>query len=323
MPHSSEPLRTEVSKEILAGAELSNVMVNDTIQLNILNSSTDKYQALVLPSGGRLVFKVHEKSNDSINIYKPIIMRRKIVYSDKTYNNELNEFNKFVGGCKNISELEANIKKSEKYNITGTQIINDLSYRIYLNEPVNLNSEMSKLILDENLEVGSLTKVIKCGNSNNIFMVAAIEDNYNKGYMPLTQNFGNGATLYDLVKAEILKEKATAKLIEDVKKKSESEMTYTPIFGIEYGQPVQVAPNIQDIVLSAVAAKLNVGEKSAPFRGSEDYVYVVKVTEKTAEKENKLDMKGVHDRARRLADPSAIFKVLTEKNPAETNFRKF
>ena len=313
----------EVSKEILAGAELSNVMVNDTIQLNILNSSTDEYQAMNLPSGGRLVFKVHEKSNDSINIYKPIIMRRKIVYSDKTYNNELNEFNKFVGGCKNISELEANIKKSEKYNITGTQIMNDLSYRIYLNEPVNLNSEMSKLILDENLEVGSLTKVIKCGNSNNIFMVAAIEDNYNKGYMPLTQNFGNGATLYDLVKAEILKEKATAKLIEDVKKKSESEMTYTPIFGIEYGQPVQVAPNIQDIVLSAVAAKLNVGEKSAPFRGSEDYVYVVKVTEKTAKEENKLDMKGVHDRARRLADPSAIFKVLTEKNPAETNFHKF
>lgn len=313
----------EVSKEILAGAELSNVMVNDTIQLNILNSSTDEYQAMNLPSGGRLVFKVHEKSNDSINIYKPIIMRRKIVYSDKTYNNELNEFNKFVGGCKNISELEANIKKSEKYNITGTQIMNDLSYRIYLNEPVNLNSEMSKLILDENLEVGSLTKVIKCGNSNNIFMVAAIEDNYNKGYMPLTQNFGNGATLYDLVKAEILKEKATAKLIEDVKKKSESEMTYTPILGIEYGQPVQVAPNIQDIVLSAVAAKLNVGEKSAPFRGSEDYVYVVKVTEKTAKEENKLDMKGVHDRARRLADPSAIFKVLTEKNPAETNFHKF
>ena len=313
----------EVSKEILAGAELSNVMVNDTIQLNILNSSTDEYQAMNLPSGGRLVFKVHEKSNDNINIYKPVIMRRKIVYSDKTYNNELNEFNKFVGGCKNISELEANIKKSEKYNITGTQIMNDLSYRIYLNEPVNLNSEMSKLILDENLEVGSLTKVIKCGNSNNIFMVAAIEDNYNKGYMPLTQNFGNGATLYDLVKAEILKEKATAKLIEDVKKKSESEMTYTPIFGIEYGQPVQVAPNIQDIVLSAVAAKLNVGEKSAPFRGSEDYVYVVKVTEKTAKKENNLDMKGVHDRARRLADPSAIFKVLTEKNPAETNFRKF
>lgn len=313
----------EVSKEILAGAELSNVMVNDTIQLNILNSSTDEYQAIHLPTGGRLVFKVHEKSNDNINIYKPVIMRRKIVYSDKTYNNELNEFNKFVGGCKNISELEANIKKSEKYNITGTQIMNDLSYGIYLNEPVNLNSEMSKLILDENLEVGSLTKVIKCGNSNNIFMVAAIEDNYNKGYMPLTQNFGNGATLYDLVKAEILKEKATAKLIEDVKKKSESEMTYTPILGIEYGQPVQVAPNIKDIVLSAVAAKLNVGEKSAPFCGSEDYVYVVKVTEKTAKEENKLDMKGVHDRARRLADPSAIFKVLTEKNPAETNFRKF
>lgn len=313
----------EVSKEILAGAELSNVMVNDTIQLNILNSSTDEYQAMHLPTGSRLVFKVHEKSNDNINIYKPVIMRRKIVYSDKTYNNELNEFNKFVGGCKNISELEANIKKSEKYNITGTQIMNDLSYRIYLNEPVNLNSEMSKLILDENLEVGSLTKVIKCGNSNNIFMVAAIEDNYNKGYMPLTQNFGNGATLYDLVKAEILKEKATAKLIEDVKKKSESEMTYTPILGIEYGQPVQVAPNIQDIVLSAVAAKLNVGEKSAPFCGSEDYVYVVKVTEKTAKEENKLDMKGVHDRARRLADPSAIFKVLTEKNPTETNFRKF
>ena len=141
--------------------------------------------------------------------------------------------------------------------------------------------------------------------------------------MPLTQNFGNGATLYDLVKAEILKEKATAKLIEDVKKMSDNEMTYTPIFGIEYGKPVQVAPNIQDIVLSAVAAKLNVGEKSAPFCGSEDYVYVVKVTEKTAKEENRLDMKGVHDRARRLADPSAIFKVLTEKNPAETNFRKF
>lgn len=324
----------EVSKEILAGATLSKVMENDTIQLNILNSSTDKYQAIHLPSGGRLVFKVHEKSNDSINIYKPIIMRRKIDYSDKTYNNELNEFNKFVGGCKNISELEANIKKSEKYNITETQIMNDLSYRIDLNEmeyvngmpqraSVNASGKTTKLILDENLEVGSLTKVIKCGDSNNIFMVAAIEDNHNKGYMPLTQNIGNGATLYDLVKFEILKEKATAKLIEDVKKMSDNEMTYTPVFGIEYGKPVQVAPNIQDIVLSAVAANLNVGEKSAPFCGSEDYVYVVKVTEKTAKKENKLDMKGVHDWARRLANPGAIFKVLTEKNPAETNFRKF
>lgn len=324
----------EVSKEILAGATLSTAMENDTIQLNILNSSTDEYQAIHLPSGGRLVFKVHEKSNDSINIYKPIIMRRKIDYSNKTYNNELNEFNKFVGGCKNISELEANVKKSEKYNITETQFIDDLSYRIYLNEikyvngmpqraSVNASGETTKIILDENLEVGSLTKVIKCGESNNIFMVAAIEDNYNKGYKPLTQKIDYDATLYDLVKVEILKEKATAKLIEDVKKMSDNEMTYTPIFGIEYGKPVQVAPNIQDIVLSAVAAKLNVGEKSAPFCGSEDYVYVVKVTEKIAKKEKKLDMKGVHDRARRLADPSAIFNVLTEKNPAETNFRKF
>lgn len=320
----------EVEKEILAGATLSTAMVNDTIQLNILNSSTDKYQALDLPSGEKLVFKVHEKSNDSINIYKPIIMRRKIVYSDKTYNNELNEFNKFVGGCKNISELEANIKKSEKYNITGTQLINDLEYRIFLNEPVNLNSEMTKLILDENLEVGSLTKVIKCGDSNNIFMVAAIEDNHNKGYMPLTQNIGYGATLYDIVKAEIIKEKATAKLIEEVKKMSDNEMTYTPIFGIEYGKPVQVDPEVIDPVVSAVAAKLNVGEKSAPFcgkntniRSNKDYVYVVKVTEKIAKEENRLDMKGVHDRTRGQIDPYVISKVLEEKSPAESNFRKF
>ncbi len=321
--------RQEVPKEILAGAELSNVMVNDTIQLNILNSSTDKYQALDLHSGKKLVFKVHEKSNDSINIYKPIIMRRKIVYSNKTYNNELNEFNKFVGGCKNISELEANIKKSEKYNITGTQLIDDLEYRIFLNEPVNLNSEMTKLILDENLEVGSLTKVIKCGDSNNIFMVAAIEDNHNKGYMPLTQNIGYGATLYDLVKDEILKEKATAKLIEDVKKMSDNEMTYTPVFGIEYGKPVQVDPEVIDPVVSAVAAKLNVGEKSAPFcgkntniRSNKDYVYVVKVTEKIAKEKNRLDMKGVHDRTRGQIDPYIIPKVLKEKSPAESNFRK-
>lgn len=320
----------EVEKEILAGATLSTAMTNDTIQLNILNSSTDKYQALDLPSGEKLVFKVHEKSNDSINIYKPIIMRRKIVYSDKTYNNELNEFNKFVGGCKNISELEANIKKSEKYNITGTQLIDDLEYRIFLNEPVNLNSEMTKLILDENLEVGSLTKVIKCGDSNNIFMVAAIEDNHNKGYMPLTQNIGYGATLYDIVKAEIIKEKATAKLIEEVKKMSDNEMTYTPIFGIEYGKPVQVDPEVIDPVVSAVAAKLNVGEKSAPFcgkniniRSNKDYVYVVKVTEKIAKEKNRLDMKGVHDRTRGQIDPYIISKVLTEKSPAESNFRKF
>ncbi|MBQ3244468.1 MAG: SurA N-terminal domain-containing protein [Bacteroidaceae bacterium] len=335
----SRSMQREIPKDLLATSTFSQAMENDSIQIDIYNSSTENYQAKDLPSGKKIVFKIHEKSSDSVNVYKPLIMRRKIVYSDKTYKNELDAFNKFVAGCKNISELEANVEKSNKYTITDVQFMDDLTSRIYLNEmkyvngmpqraSVNASGETTKIILDENIEVGSLTNVIKCGENNSIFMVAAIEDDYNKGYMSLTQNMGNGATLYDLIKAEIQKEKATAKLIGDVKKMSDNEMTYTPIFGIEYGNPVQVAPNIQDLVVSAVAAKLNVGEKSAPFSGKnimsgEDYVYVVKVTEKIAKKDNKLDTKGVHDRTRGQIDPYIISKVLTEKSPAESNFRKF
>lgn len=336
----SRSLQREISKDLLATSAFSQALENDSIQLDIYNSTTENYQAMDLPSGRKIVFKIHEKSSDSVNVYKPLVMRRKIVYSDKTYKNELDAFNKFVAGCKNISELEANVEKSNKYTITDVQFLNDLTSRIYLNEmeyvngmpqraSVNASGETTKLILDENIEVGSLTNVIKCGENNSIFMVAAIENDYNKGYMPLTQNIGNGATLYDLVKAEIQKEKATAKLIEEVKKMNDNEMTYTPLSGIEYGKPAQVAPNVMDPVVSAVAAKLNVGEKSAPFRGknisqnSEDYVYVVKVTEKTAKEKDKLDTKGVHDRVRGLIDPYSISKVLTEKNPAVSNFRKF
>ena len=311
-----------ISEETRATSNLSSIMMNDSTQLAIYNATTEAYNVIDLPQGNsdkayKVVFKVLEK-NDSVMAYKPLIMRRKVVFSDNTYNNELTEFNKFVASCKNISDFEANAKKSGKYIVLNKPALEKMELNI---GGADRTADLIKWAFNEKTEVGTLSEVCKCGEDNNMFMVAALEKVNHKGYMSLDQAY-KGHSLYDEIKNEIKMEKAYAKLIEKVSKMSDSEIAANleKVEPFEYNTNVTVG-NTTDPIISAVAAKLNAGEKSAPFKGNNG-VYVVKVLEK-ASKGGKLDMKAENLKAKTLLDPSSILKTLYFKNPAESNFHKF
>lgn len=302
-------------ENIMATARLASAMSSDSTQLAIYNASTEGYQSVEIPNtNSKIVFKVIEKK-DTEMVYKPLIMRRQIKFSEKTYNNELTRFNKFVASCKSIADINHNARENGYY-VEDIPAVNKLAVNICEDK----NAKMIKWLFDENTEVGSLSEVFKC--NNNMFMVVALENINHRGYMPLTQSVGNGATLYDFIKSEVQKEKAFAKVIEEVKGMSDEAIAAasTSIDKIEYNQPTYINGHPEPLV-SAVAARLNEGEKSEPFKG-DNGVYVVKVT-KRINKEGKLDMKQEHIKAKMYSNPGNIFNVLNDNNPATTNFHKF
>ena len=104
-------------------------------------------------------------------------------------------------------------------------------------------------------------------------------------------------------------DKATEKAIAEMKDKSYNDLksnpkisTYT-IDRVEFNKPASVSSTMQDeIAVSAVAAKTNVGETSAPFKGING-VYVVEVTAKDGK--------------------NGTFDATTEKQQIETLYNRF
>lgn len=304
------------SNETAAQANFSSVLMNDTIQSKILMNNSKDYQVVNIAPNARIVYRMLEK-NDSVLAYNPLIMRREVKFSDKTYNKEYDEFCKFVADCKSIAELEAKAKENPKYSVRPFAGVNTLTTNI---GAVKESAELIKWIFNENTALGSVSEIHRCGE-NDQFMIVALENINHKGYKTLAQKEMNGMTLYDAIKNEIMDEKAAEKTISNVKSMDKSKVMANAVTvdQLNFNMPAYVFGNSEPLV-SAVAAKLEAGETSEPFKGNNG-VYVVKVLSKKSTN-GTLDMKIESAKANQFADPNSIFNTLFKNNPAESNFHK-
>ena len=142
-------------------------------------------------------------------------------------------------------------------------------------------------IYNEATKLGQISDIRKCGEDD-CFMAIALENINEKGDKALETEIYNGLTLKDYIKSELQGEKVIAQAIAEMdgKKvndlKNNSKVSTYNVDKVEFKKPTNISPTMQDeTVIGAVAAKMNVGETSAPFKGTNG-VYVIEVTAKNA-----------------------------------------
>ena len=258
-------------------------------QKEIYNAPVGKYLATdltVQTFTGKLIYQIIEKKGE-VAAYNTLVIRREKVFSNETYNAEYDKFCKFVGSCKDLAELEEKAKQEGTYWVLPEKQVTTGAAAI---ANVQKTGEFIDWIYNEATKLGQISDIRKCGEDD-CFMAVALEKVNEKGYKSLDDEIYNGLTLKDYVKSELQGEKVTAQAIAEMNGKKFNELknnskisTYN-VDKVEFKKPTNISPTMQDeVAIGAVAAKLNVGETSAPFKGING-VYVVEVAAKNAKSE--------------------------------------
>lgn len=256
-------------------------------QKDIYNAPVGKYLTTdinVQGFNGKILFQIIEKSGN-VDAFNTFVIRREKVFSSETYNTEYDKFCKFVGSCKNLAELEEKAANEtnaywvlpEKNVTTGSGIIANVSK----------TNDFIDWIFNEDVKPGQISSIKKCGNDDT-FMAVALEAINVKGYKAMTSEIAPGFTVNDFAKRNAQNDKAAAQAIAEMENKGYNELKNNPkissytIDKVEFMKPTNVSSTMQDeVAIGAVASKMNVGETSAPFKGSNG-IYVIEVTAKNA-----------------------------------------
>ncbi len=256
-------------------------------QKEIYNAPVGEYLATdisVQGFNGKIVFQVIEKSG-SVEAFNTFVIRREKVFSSETYNEEYDKFCKFVGSCKNLAELEEKTaSESSAYWVLPVKNVTTGS-GIIANVPKT--GDFIDWIFNEDIKPGQISSIKKCGNDDT-FMAVALEAINEKGYKSMTSEIAPGFTVNDFAKRTAQSDKAADKAIAEMQGKGCNELKSNPnissytIDKVEFAKPTNVSSTMQDeVAIGAVASKMNVGETSAPFKGSNG-IYVIEVTAKNA-----------------------------------------
>ena len=285
-------------------ADVREIVDDIETQKDIYNATVGKYLTTTISVPGynaQMLFCVTEKTGKA-DAFHTIALIREKVFSNETYNEEYDKFCKFVGSCKDSKELAEKAMESEYWTSKQNGITTDAV--VIANVPKT--KDFIDWMFNEETKIGQISDVKKC-NADDMFMAIALENINAKGYKPETAEVRTGVTVKDIAKDAAKKEKATSQAIEEMKGKSYNELKSNPkisastIDKIEFKNAANIAYMKDEAAVSAVAAKMNVGETSEPFEGNYG-VYVVEVVSK----ENK----------------NGTFNATTEKNAIEALYNR-
>ena len=270
-------------EQVFNTSNIAEVPVDDIeTQKDIYNAPVGKYCVTTIGRTGMndyMLFCVTEK-NGKTDAFHTIALIREIVFSNETYNEEYDKFCKFVGGCTDSKELAEKAMESDYWTSKQNGITTDAV--AIANVPKT--KDFIDWMFNEDTKVGQISDVKKC-NADDMFMAIALESINKKGYKPTTAEVRTGVTVLDVAKDAAKKEKATSLAIEEMKGKTYNELKSNPkiststIDKVEFKNAANIAYMKDEAAVSAVAAKMNVGETSAPFEGNYG-VYVVEVVSK-------------------------------------------
>lgn len=254
-------------------------------QREIYNAAIGQYLITDIAAqgfNGKMIYQVIDKKGE-VAVYNTLVLRREKVFSNETYNQEYDKFCKFIGSCKNLAELEEKAKQEGTYFVLPQKQVTTGASGI---AGAPKTAEFIDWIFNEATEVGQISDIRKCGEDDS-FMAIALENINTKGDKTLDTEIGNGLTLKDYIKLELQGEKAIAQATAELNGKKVGELNgnskisvYNNVDKVEFSKPTSISPTMRDeVVIGAVASKMNVGETSAPFEGANG-VYVIEVAAK-------------------------------------------
>jgi peptidyl-prolyl cis-trans isomerase D len=221
--------------------------------------------------------------------YNVAIVKLPLEFSQKTYNDELGKFNRFLAQNKDASSIEKNAAKAG-YMVTDlpgyTPLQNIIPERIGGSQA----KDCARWIFDE-AKAGEVSKLYECGRDNDHLLVVFVNATNKKGYLPWN-NTQVKDFLTTAVKQQKKAEKAkllakNAKSVADLQR-VKGAVTATLTAQTFAGYPQVGGVSVPEPKLAGALAKTAKGQTTALVEGS-GALYIAKVTEatKTADKFDK------------------------------------
>ena len=207
--------------------------------------------------------------------YDVAVIKRTIDFSDETSQEIYNKFNQFVASNRNLQDLEKNAPKAG-YIVRELPMVTTSAGNI-----AGIQGTRDALKWTFEAKEGDLSDVFKCGNNDELLVVALTKINP-KGHMALSHQQVNST-----VKAEVIKDKKAQMIIEKLKgvnsiaAAKQKGCKTTTVEQITFAAPAMVpALMVSEPALSGAATATAKGKFSArPIVGNAA-VYLFQVTDK-------------------------------------------
>lgn len=231
---------------------------------------------------GKLIYQVINKKGKN-DVYNLAVIKKEIAFSSETYDMAYNKLSQFIADCKNVEDI--NSKAME--NGYRVQKMNDLNASVKNINNIPQSYSVVKWALSEDRKAGDFSNIEECGNE---YLLFAFVTRVNpKGYIALDKEINNfGTKLSDVIKnrlvldkkAEIITSELSGKDFNAIKNNSKAQVAKVNM--VEFKKPTNIPNlNVDEPVISVAAAKMAVGEVSAPIKG-DNGVYVITVVGKNA-----------------------------------------
>ena len=231
---------------------------------------------------GKLIYQVISKKGKN-DVYNLAVIKKEIAFSSETYDMAYNKLSQFISDCKNVEDI--NSKAME--NGYRVQKMNDLNASVKNINNIPQSYSVVKWALSEDRKAGDFSNIEECGNE---YLLFAFVTRVNpKGYIALDKEINNfGTKLSDVIKnrlvldkkAEIITSELSGKDFNAIKNNSKAQVAKVNM--VEFKKPTNIPNlNVDEPVISVAAAKMAVGEVSAPIKG-DNGVYVITVVGKNA-----------------------------------------
>lgn len=249
--------------------------VNATFLKNIFAAKKGEYNIMDIEgSPAKVIYQVIDtKSN--VEKYQVAVVKRAVEFSSETYNNAYNKFSQFVASCKNVEDLE---KNAEEY---GYRVQTQRNIYTSTHKIANQNNTRETIRwIFSTANVGEVSPLYECGESNNLLVVALTDIN-EQGYMAIEKA---GVTLRN----QLINDKKAEKIMAELAGKnfeaaaSTANVKSDTVKHITFNAPAYISlTSSSEPAICAAVTNMEQGAVSAPIKGNGG-VYVIRLIAKNA-----------------------------------------
>lgn len=247
--------------------------VNATFLKNIFAAKKGEYNIMDIEgSPAKVIYQVIDTKNN-IEKYQVAVIKRAVEFSSETYNNAYNKFSQFVASCKNVEDLE---KNAEEY---GYRVQTQRNIYTSTHKIANQNNTRETIRwIFSTANVGEVSPLYECGESNNLLVVALTDVN-EQGYMAIEKA---GVTLRN----QLINDKKAEKIIAELAGKnfeaaaSTANVKSDTVKHITFNAPAYISlTSSSEPAICAAVTNMEQGAVSAPIKGNGG-VYVIRLIAK-------------------------------------------
>lgn len=289
---------------------------NNELLNKLIEGKKGGYEVVdVANSTSKIIYRIIATKNP-IEKYDAVVIKRTNEFSKDTYNEAYNKFSQFVAGCKSIEDMEKNAEEFG-FRVMVQNNVNTGTYKI-----ANISGTRDALRWVIEAEEGEISPLYECGENDNL-LVAALTAVNEKGYTSVDN-------LRPMLNQEITNDKKAEKIMKDIDGKTMEQIKAMENVKscetkrISFNAPAYISATASnEPSISAIAAKLNIGEESAPIKGN-NAVYVIKLVAKNA-KGGEYNAKSEEDAIKNegIRDSYRILNELIQKADVEDNRYRF